>query len=1731
MGVVAHGAPVFRIGGDPGGISTRAAVMMERANEFADIHAGLSSLTSDGWQGRAADHFRYKFNLQIKGWLDAQIAFSDASTAYQSYASTLLSAQSQCDEIRSRWEQGRNAVEQAQNNKANARSQAAAEGGTPAFDASCDEGPGRSTMAAAEADFQSLVNQVNESGTLLINALNSGISKLPERTWMDSVARTFKSVYDGFVEATIDLVKLAWFIGGQAVLYDIGRVICGYMTPEELVTKWVELPGETVAGLFKVLSEKPGAFFEGLAKGLFDYDTFIDDPGRWVGHAIPDILITIATAGAGGGASAGSKAATGASKASRIGRALFKELTHIADLEDIANLSKLAFNKLKKVGIHAVTNLSDIAENAAERLRRLKEAGHTGNPPLLSPADNTPSVPSSGAPSSPSHGAPSYGTGGTPSVSASPSYGSGSTPNTSGMPAPSHGNGGYSGNASHGGAGAADPNSRFAPPGQQSNGMSGAAHSGDAGTTDPTSNYAPPTHQQNGTPGTAQPGTTPQASGGAGNTSHTSHGGADAKDSALPPTDPGHRSNGVSSAAQPAATPHAPAAGDASGHAAPAAPAPSASHGAHNNAFMNADTGGATHGAGNAAAPGTSGHTGAPAAGSHGAPATGAPASGTHGAPATGAPATGTHGTPASSAPVTGAPAAGTHGTPASSAPATGAPAAGTHGAPSTGAGTHGAPATGSPATGAPATGSHGAGASGAPAAPGAPSSGSHGAASGHGAAGGSPAAPARNNGMGEHVATGEPIPPRKPTDPDKPATGSGRDFQSSTNKTDTHSGGNQKNLDHLDFKPGDSDKVSNGQYRPIDPSGGPHRGGTDGAPKGDNFEPKLAVAGDGKPPRKPNNSWDSDGFSTNRDDYDLFGVENRKDSSYLDHSSTHANGEARGADELVGAGVGRSEASVGAQGSYERGGAFGGSDPSRVSHGADSFGGTANFGANAGHAGHGAHGVSNSADVGGGVGDASRGTHAAGAPTGQGGGHVGADTGTHGGSSAPAQGSYPAAGNTHAPSQAGSGSGAGYGGNHQAGQGANGHSGASSSHDTPHTPKTEPSIAERLGGENHSHPGNATPHTNNSWSSPEELRDILDPEHSLANKGDIHGTSTPETEPSIAERLGGENHSHPGNATPHTNNSWSSPEELADILGPQPTHADNGGLHGTDMPALNPDSPANAPHAGHGIGSAHKADTPDTAMDQADMPTREIDGNAVRRRAGAAAGNSADFSWENNIVNKSGKADDAGLPQHTSDPTVGADAPHAPHAGADGATDTSHAGHGDGASHTADGNTHAADPNTPTHEADGATDTSTGNKDKYGSAESDGAAHPTTSDEDLKKNPFDDLLSSNESSHAHHSTPDAPHATHAGADGATDTSHAGHGDGPSPTANGKADDAAHHDGDEHPKDTDDKHSAKNDDADTHKSTKDEADTHKSDKDGDGKSDKDDDGKDDADDDSDKDDSDKSKEYKDLHDHSQDGKHDPSYDPDSDPHRHPDPDIDTPPDPSIDQTEPFPEGVDPFTTPVKTRRQLEQALEAWSEYNPGTGYKDRWRWDSGRTGLDDVVNPETALGYNPDGTHRSLKQYIEAYGDPNGKGPLWPYDVEGYRKNGALLDENYHEYKSTQPFIDAYGSGLCRLGDPGGKYAAALRADGSVPSLAERGLYAPYSLGAPELRAHLTGKLPEGYIAKHGTVAPAFGQPGGAIQLQIWRRDKTNGKLREVSVEDWEDLGIIRYDYQKYADD
>ena len=352
--------------------------MMDRANEFRDIHSGLSSLKADGWEGRAADHFRSKFDVQVKGWVDAQEAFSEASEAYSSYASTLASAQSQCDGIRSRWKAGRDAVQQAQNNQADARSQAAADGGTPTFDASCDEGPGRSAMAAAVADFQTLVDQVNEAGDLLITALNAGISKLPERTWWDSVKRTVGSFLGGAFEAVVDLVKLVWKLSGGEGMVDFGRLLTGDITLDEFLIKHVELPIETIVGMGKALWKDPIGFMTAVGKSLIDWDTWTDDPARALGHLVPDAVIALATMGGSAGASAGEKALTGSARALHIGKEVFKAILPI-NPDDIRALGKLGKNLVSKLTARGLDTASDIADlaNTANHLADASRAART----------------------------------------------------------------------------------------------------------------------------------------------------------------------------------------------------------------------------------------------------------------------------------------------------------------------------------------------------------------------------------------------------------------------------------------------------------------------------------------------------------------------------------------------------------------------------------------------------------------------------------------------------------------------------------------------------------------------------------------------------------------------------------------------------------------------------------------------------------------------------------------------------------------------------------------------------------------------------------------------------------------------------------------------------------------------------------------------------------------------------------------------------------------------------------------------------------------------------------------------------------------------------------------------------------------------------------------------------------------------------------------------------------
>ena len=1389
--------------------------MMDRANEFRDIHSGLSSLKADGWEGRAADHFRSKFDVQIKGWVDAQEAFSSASEAYSSYASTLASAQSQCDGIRSRWKAGRDAVQQAQNNQADARNQAAADGGSPVFDASCDEGPGRSAMAAAEADFQTLVDQVNEAGDLLITALNAGIAKLPERTWWDSVKRTVSSVVVGAVEAVVDLAKLVWKLGGGEAWVDFGRMLMGDMTWDEYVIKHYEIPAETIVGMAKALWNDPVGFMTAVGKSLLDWDTWTDDPARAIGHLLPDVIMAVVTMGGSAGVSAGEKALTGTARALRIGKEVFKAILPI-NPDDIRSLAKLGKNMVGKLSAHGLNTAADVADlaNTAQHLAgaadHAHDLGHAANGmagALDGASDAGRAARAGGALGDTSHAA--HAAGGAADAAGSASHAahaaSGGGGIASGASSAGHaasGGGGIASSASHAANGAGSASHAAHAGGNAADAAGNASHAAHAGgnaadaagnashaahaggnAADAAGNASHAAHAGGNAADAAGNASHAAHAGGnaadaAGNASHASHGGADVKDSALPPTDPGHRSNGVSSAAQPAATPHASAAGDAStaGHAAPANTAPSASNGAHNNAFMNADTGGTTHDAGSTA----------------------------------------------------------------------------------------------------------------------------------------------------------------------------------------------------------------------------------NGAPSGDDFAPQPDTAVGGKPPQRPDVSFEKMHFSKEFDNVhagdpgasDLLRSP-RDEAAFVGRTDpVHANGQTRGADDLVGAGVGRSEASVGAQGSYERAGAFGGSDPSRVSHGADGFGGTADFGANAGHAGHGAHGVSNSADVGGGVGDASRGTHAAGAPTGQGGGHVGADTGTHGGSSAPAQGPHRAdpgmsTGDTHGASRADSTP--GHGDTPRAGQGADG------TPDAPTTPKKETPAGDALGGDKQPHSGK----------------------------------------------------------------------------------------HAADTPATHADEAADTSKAGHGSGDASSSGKADADAKHGHDSAEHAD---------------ADPKAKDHSAN--GKADDAADSARHGDKTE-ADKTE---------SDKSHK-EDDAAHH--DGDEHPKDTN-----------------DKHSDKTDDADTKSTKDEADTHKSDKDtDAKSDKDSGERADADPQAKdHSANGKADDAADSARHGdktEADKPTSDKSHKEDDAAHHDGDEHPKDTDDKHSAKADDADTKstkdgdaKSDKDEADTHKSDKDGDGKSDEDGDGKTDK-----EEDADGSGTVQDETDSSAEAVEDqPQINPESlavFPKDYPtlnhidSAPLNMRPIDDIPELLEHPERMEPPTTIEELVERSPHRPEEpeWDNHE----LKDVGLGDKYKTAADITVNPRGQLS---DGTHPEMKSTADwtrsRYYDPESGRSVWRTDTDFGAVPGTKRAYTDIEALRRDFRID----GLDRTSHVGGSFMAPIIDDVIIPN-EYRGtpitsIHEPYRQYDFNVDV-----LPDGYKAEISIAAPEQGSLGGTPQIQVMER-QLDGTWRPMSVAKMLDANIIK---------
>jgi uncharacterized protein YukE len=349
----------FVVTGDPAAITARAGVMRRHAQTFRSVALGLSSISTSGWTGRAADRFRDRFEVEPVRWQDAADGFVRAASALEGYAAALARA--------------RQAAERAA--AEHARGEAVTVAARAAYDADVNRGladkaaweatngpgtytltiepftdPGQAVRDGAVRAYDTAVADLDHAAHLCADGVRAGCATAPaQRNWLESGLAFVGGVLLGAGEAIWDLGQLLNRLQYGPVL-DLVDLATGDLTPEELAAK-KQLQVEQVQAMWTALRTDPLEFGKSIGKAVLDWDTWADDPARAIGHLVPDAIVAVATGGTATAATRGAGAARrlaghaddladAATDASRVARHLdqlqdLRRVDHLPDLADI----------------------------------------------------------------------------------------------------------------------------------------------------------------------------------------------------------------------------------------------------------------------------------------------------------------------------------------------------------------------------------------------------------------------------------------------------------------------------------------------------------------------------------------------------------------------------------------------------------------------------------------------------------------------------------------------------------------------------------------------------------------------------------------------------------------------------------------------------------------------------------------------------------------------------------------------------------------------------------------------------------------------------------------------------------------------------------------------------------------------------------------------------------------------------------------------------------------------------------------------------------------------------------------------------------------------------------------------------------------------------------------------------------------------------------------------------
>ncbi|MEW1626927.1 putative T7SS-secreted protein [Streptomyces sp. NPDC089173] len=289
--------------GSPSEIRSTATHLRKLQGAFDKVGGGLKEVDSSALKGQAADAFRSSVSVEPPKWFNAADAFEKAAGALDAFAGTVEWAQGQAQTAIDKWKAGTKASEEARDaynektttyNKAvdvyNAKPADERDPSTLPPKPGTFSDPGTARMKEAQELLAEARKQRNTAAETARKAVTAARDAAPQKP------RYAEQAMDGLAEYQVIKTHLAGgVVKGAAGILNFARSV--NPTDPYNITHPAEYGlalNNTAAGLVRVANDPWGT-------GKQMIDGFMKDPAEGFGRLLPDVVLTVATGGAGAG--------------------------------------------------------------------------------------------------------------------------------------------------------------------------------------------------------------------------------------------------------------------------------------------------------------------------------------------------------------------------------------------------------------------------------------------------------------------------------------------------------------------------------------------------------------------------------------------------------------------------------------------------------------------------------------------------------------------------------------------------------------------------------------------------------------------------------------------------------------------------------------------------------------------------------------------------------------------------------------------------------------------------------------------------------------------------------------------------------------------------------------------------------------------------------------------------------------------------------------------------------------------------------------------------------------------------------------------------------------------------------------------------------------------------------------------------------------------------------------